>query len=183
MVHIIISMLTVSANAIEVRESIEELYHGIEMLICIKISRICFLDLFSMGIEDFVFGDNSHFNKLSGGELHAVLIGHIPEVVPLGTEILKAYPNCILRLFHHIRRPVVEYLYSAKLYALILNVYSAVRDDIAESCFICFIFKVELIDQQTNGNKVTVWQTLGYLYDGIARLCAVHAEDKVFDRH
>ena len=59
MVHIIISMLTVSANAIEVRESIEELYHCIEMLICIKISRIGFLDLFSMGIEDFIFGDEA----------------------------------------------------------------------------------------------------------------------------
>lgn len=91
-------MLTVSANAIEVRESIEELYHGIEMLICIKISRIGFLDLFSMGIEDFVFGDNSHFNKLGCCELYAVLLGHIPEIVPLGAEILKAYPNCILRL-------------------------------------------------------------------------------------
>ena len=141
------------------------------------------LDLFSMGIADFVFGDDAHFNKLGGGEFHAILLGHIPEIVPLGAEILKAYPNCILRLFHHIRRPVVEYLYSAKLHALILNIYPAVRDDIAESCFICFIFKVELIDQQTNGNKVTVWQTFGYLYDGIARLCAVHAEDKVFDRH
>ena len=32
MVHIIISMLTVSAHAIEVRESIEEFYHGIKVL-------------------------------------------------------------------------------------------------------------------------------------------------------
>ena len=93
MIHIIISMLTISADAIEVRESIEEFYHCIKVLICIKISRICFLDLFSMGVEDFAFGDNSHFNKLGGCKLYAVLLGHIPEIVPLGAEILKAYPT------------------------------------------------------------------------------------------
>ena len=91
-------------------------------------------------------------------------------------------PDGVFRLFYHIRRPVIEDLDTTQLDTLVLYIDPAIRYNIAQCLSPSLIDQIQLVDQQSHGDKVAVRQTgSDPLYLGI--LAAVHAGDQILDRH
>ena len=61
MVHVVITVLAVSANAVKIRNAVEVFLNDVEVIVGAKISRIGFLDADAGCIENVLLAfDNAH---------------------------------------------------------------------------------------------------------------------------
>ena len=87
----------------------------------------------------------------------------------------------MLRIFDHIRRPVVEDLKSAEAHIALLNIYPAVGDNVPERFCLCGVFDFQLVDKQSDGYEIAVGQGGGYVVNLSRHI--VHTFNKVLDGH
>ena len=115
-IHIVVSVLAVSADAVEILKCIEVFNQLVHPVIGVEISGVSLLHPLTVAVEDLgILIDNAHADKLGDRLIDAGFFVHAPEVVALVAEILKADPHGMLRILDKVGRPVVEYLNSAEL--------------------------------------------------------------------
>ena len=104
MIHVVVTVLTVSADTVEVFKLIQIGNQVINLCIGIEVSRIGFLDLFSVGVLDIRRrADDAHGNKFLDCHVDASLVIHVPEAVALCTEVFQTNPNVVFWVFNHVR--------------------------------------------------------------------------------
>ena len=87
----------------------------------------------------------------------------------------------MIRIGNQIRGPVVEHLDTAKLYAHVLHVNPAVRDNIVQGLQLRLVLQIQLIHQQSHRHEITIGQSsrnLAHLFRHI-----VHTAYQILHRH
>ena len=131
----------------------------------------------------FIRFDNADFDEFAYREFYKLVVLCRPHLVAFRTEIFETDPNFMLGVFHHVRRPVVEYLNSAEFYVSVLNVYPAIGNDIVKSFYLSFVFNFEFIEQKTYGDEISVRKFGCDAVNVVARLVLADSLDKIFYRH
>ena len=160
MVHVVVAVLAVAADAVEIGNAVELGAHSWERLIGIEIRRVGLLDAVAHGISDMFLLDDAHLGELIDGHLDEGLVIHLPERIALAAEVLEAEPDLVLRVWYEIWRPVVEDLQAAHADVRLLHVDPAVGRDIAERGLVCLICQAELVGEDADRDEVAVGQLL-----------------------
>ena len=101
-VHIIVSVHTVSADTIKVINTIKVFTHLVEFVVCAKVSGVSLFDPYTNGVLNVGFIDDTDFFELVKSKLSELPVGHIPVFVALVTEVFESHPNGVLRVLDHI---------------------------------------------------------------------------------
>ena len=183
MVHVIIAVLPVSSDTVEIINAVQVIDDRLHLSIGVKVGRVRFLDALNMAVL-YLFGsvDDTHSDEFICCESLRLFIGHCPERISFRAKVFEAKPYCVLNIFNHVRRPVIEYLDTSELHTGILHIYPAVWDLVIECLNGCFIFKVQLISQNTYCHKISIRQAICYTMD-ILRGTIPHTGNEVFDGH
>ena len=112
-IHVVVAVLSVASDAVEVGDCVEESAHFVETVVAAVVGGICLADFDLNGVHD-TFG-LYYADMLEFGYRHfdEFVPGHLPQVVAFGAEIFEADPHGVFVIFHHVGRPVVEYLEAA----------------------------------------------------------------------
>ena len=148
-IHIVIAVLTVSAETPEVFYAVQICADLVKLIVCAEICGISLLYLYADAVEHIFFVDNADLCKLIRGEGNKIAVTHIPVFVALVAEIFQTDPYGVFKILHHIGRPVIEYLESAELDLALLNIYPAVGNDIAHGSEFCFVFYFQFVDEES----------------------------------
>ena len=89
----------------------------------------------------------------------------------------------MLEVFHHIRRPVVEYLEPSELHIALLNIYPAVGDDVSDRREVRLVLYFQLVDKEPDRHEIAVRQPRGNARVILGDAFALHSGDKVLYRH
>ena len=184
MIHVVVPVLTVSAHAIKIFDRIEVFPDLIEILIYPEICRVCLLHAQAFGIQNIAAAfDNADPDKLLHGKRGEIGIRHIPHFVALVAEILGADPHRVFEIVHHIRRPVVEYLEPAHADIALLDIYPAIRNNVAHRLFCRFVFDLQFIDKHADSHVIAVRKVKRDIAHLRGDFGAVHPGDKILYRH
>lgn len=193
-VHVVVAVLAVAADAVEVRDAVELGAYNRERFVGIEISGVGLLDAVADGIFDCFLLDDAHFGELLDGHRDEVLVPHLPECIALAAEVLEAEPDLMLGVWYEIRRPVVKDLQAAHADVWLLHVDPAVGRDVAERGLIRLVRQAELVGEDADRDEVAVGQLLsrclGFIGQSAVRqfvshLGYRHAGENVvcFERH
>ena len=129
MVDVVVTVLTVSADTVEVVDAVEPVDQSIDFLVGVEVSGISFFNRFGMRIKHVILAvDHAHFDDLVHSKVRKLLIGHIPELIAFVTEVFKTDPYGMLEIDNHVRRPVVVNLETAELYVAVMDINPVVRN-------------------------------------------------------
>ena len=103
-IHIVITMLSVSSDAVKVRIIVEICTDLVKSCICIKICGIGFLHHLLMEIQNLRrIVDDSHLNEFRNGQCLPLDIALIPVIISFVAEILKTDPYGFIRIAYQVR--------------------------------------------------------------------------------
>ena len=71
----------------------------------------------------------------------------LPELIAFVREVFHADPDGILKVFDHVRRPVVENLETSEFDFPFLDVDPGVRDDVGDGLDLGLVLKEEFLNQ------------------------------------
>ena len=193
-VHVVVAVLAVAADAVEVRNAVELGAHGRERFVGIEISRVGLLDAVMHGIFDRRLLDDAYLGEFLDGHRDEVFIPHLPERIALAAEVLEAEPDLMLGVWYEIRRPIVEDLQAAHADVRLLHIDPAVGRDIAERGLRRLVRQAELVGEDADRDEVAVGQLLrrrlGFIGQSavrqlVSQLGYRHAGENVvrFERH
>ena len=99
MVDVVVTVLTVSADTIEVVDAVEPVDQSIDFLVGIEVSGISFFNRFGMRIKHVILAvDHAHFDDLVHSKVRKLLIGHIPELIAFVAEVFQTDPYGMLEI-------------------------------------------------------------------------------------
>ena len=181
-IHVIVTVLSVSSDAVKIREHIQIRLDFIKSGIGIKICRISFLDHLFMEIQNHgrIIND-SHFYKFGYRKRLPLDITLIPVIIPFVTEVLKTDPDGLFRLGYKIRRPIVVNLDSSEFYGRILNINPAIRRNVVQGFILCRIFNFKLRNQKSKDDKISVGKSSCNFQNVCGNI--LHTENQVLNRH
>ena len=160
MVHIVITMLAVSSDAVKIRIIIQICPDFIESGIGIEICGIGFFHHLFVEIQNLRrIIDDTHLDEFRYGKGLPLDIALIPVIIPFIAEVFKSDPRCFVRIAYHIRRPVVINLNPAKFHRGILNINPAFRNKIIQRFDFGRILDFKRRNQNSQNNQVAVRQS------------------------
>ena len=148
MIHIIVTMLSVTSHTVQIGYRIQMIYEPVNLLIGIKICGICLFHPLHMAVKHIlpaVYEIQS--DHLLYRILNKIRISHIPEIIIFLYKILQTDPYGLFGILYKIRRPVIIYLYSSQPHLSLLHIYPAVRYYISKRPYISRILKLQLFKQ------------------------------------
>ena len=87
MIHVVVPMLPVAAYAPKIFYFVQEIFYLIEFVIAAEIRGVGLFAFYANRIQDIVGIDDPYLGQLTDSHLREVLIGHLPKVVAIGTEV------------------------------------------------------------------------------------------------
>ena len=193
-VHVVVAVLAVAADAVEVRDAVELGAYNRERFVGIEVSGVGLLDAVADGVFDRRLLNDAHLGELLDGHRDEVFIPHLPECIALAAEVLEAEPDLMRWVWYEIRRPVVEDLQAAHADVRLLHVDPAVGRDVAERGLCRLVRQAELVGEDADRDEVAVGQLLsrclGFIGQSavrqfVSQLGYGHAGENVvcFERH
>ena len=181
-VDVVVTVLTVSADTVEVVDAVEPVDQSIDFLVGVEVSGISFFNRFGMRIKHVILAvDHAHFDDLVHSKVRKLLIGHIPELIAFVAEVFQTDPYGMLEIDNHVRRPVVVNLETAELYVAVMDINPVVRNDVADGFDLGLVFQIELAHQNAQCAVITVRKScrnFGFFFRNV-----VHTADEIADRH
>ena len=104
MIHVVVTMLAVAADAIQIAEGIEVFHELRHAIVGVEICRIRLLHALTMGVDHVLRTvDDLHARKLLDGELLRFLVRHVPEGIAFFAEVFKTDPHGVVNVLDQVR--------------------------------------------------------------------------------
>ena len=161
-VHVVVAVLAVSANAIKIGKAIQPFTNLAEFGVASEIGRICFGHFNADTLVDGgVFAEDADLMKLFYRHLDECLVIHRPEIVPFGTEVFQPDPDMLCHVVDHVWRPIVENLDPSDPHLSFLNVYPRIGHDVVDGFDFRRILEGKLVHKKPDRDEITIGEVGG----------------------
>ena len=181
-VHVVVAVLPVAADAPQVFDAVEELLHPVELIVAAEVGGVGLLDLDAYRVEYIGGVDDTDSGQLAHRHVDELPVVHLPKGVTFGTEVFESYPHGILIVLDQIGRPVVEDLQAADAHVALLNVDPGVGYAVGKGLDAGLIVDGEAFHEQPHGDEVAVGQVAGNAFYLVRYLDALNRLHEVFER-